>query len=52
MADGPSAHDQPGISFWANQHVIEPILAEEDYWALSKASGFVLHPLPEHWSYY
>ncbi len=47
MADGPCALDQPTFSFWADQHVIERILAEGDSWALSKAPGIVQRPLPQ-----
>jgi hypothetical protein len=40
MPTGPLDLDQPDFSFWADQAVIEKILAEGDSWALSKSPRF------------
>ncbi len=52
VPDGPLGLDQPSFSFWAEQSVVERMLAQGDSWALSKAPDFVARPLPEHWSYH
>ena len=51
MPTGPTALDQPDFSFWAEQSVVEAILAEGDSWALSKSPGFALRELPSAWKY-
>ncbi len=48
---GPTVLGQPDWSFWAEQAVIEKILAEGDSWALSKSPGFADRPLPSSWTY-
>jgi hypothetical protein len=52
MPDAPCALDLPSLSFWADQQVLERILAKGDSWAMSKTPGFVQRPLPEHWNYH
>jgi hypothetical protein len=51
VPSGPTALAQPTWSFWAEQKVVESILAEGDSWALSKAPAFVVRPLPPSWKY-
>ncbi len=48
---GPLALEQPSFSFWADQVVIERILAEGDSWALSKSTTFQQRELPPAWKY-
>jgi hypothetical protein len=49
---GPMALGQPTWSFWAEQRVVESILAEGDSWALSRAPAFVGRELPLSWRYH
>jgi hypothetical protein len=49
---GPRALGQPSFSFWADQRVIEAMLAQGDSWALCSAPEFVTRSLPEHWNYH
>jgi hypothetical protein len=51
MPSGSTALGQPSFSFWAEQSVIEQILAEGDSWALSKAPAFMQRELPPAWKY-
>jgi hypothetical protein len=51
MPSGPTVLGQPDFSFWAEQKVIESILAEGDSWALSKAPAFRKRDLPPAWKY-
>jgi hypothetical protein len=50
---GPLALDQPPNSFWADEHVVESMLAAQDSWALSQFTGYpgTPIPLPAHWRY-
>jgi hypothetical protein len=52
VPDGPRALDQPSFSFWADQRVVETILAQGDSWALCNAPDFAVRSLPEHWNYH
>ena len=55
MPTGPQELDQPDFTFWADQAVIERILAEGDSWALSKSPHFGApatrghRKMPDHW---
>jgi hypothetical protein len=51
VPSGPTVLDQPSFSFWAEQRVVESILAEADSWALSKAPAFMKRDLPPAWKY-